>query len=217
MPKELIYTSVPYGVDPGSSGYCTVAKHKGIDRLLTKALEKMSLYEMMQSDIKPVVRSYRILHLNTGNFFVLSRICYSGSDHTGRTNYLAHHLVYDESEITQLSISPAEILLSGQGWLNEWPKGAPPALFSDGEQKVVPPPRDSALAEAELWKSITGNEALAAELPARGAWKFAGTQQDQDSTLRIISEFSALQPQGYNQNIWELTFTTFPQPIPNGS
>ena len=92
MPLELIFTSVPKGVKPGSSGYCTVAKHKGIDRLLDQAVEKICYYELMNHPAKPVVCAYRIMNLNTGVFHVLTRTVYSGSDHTGRTNYISHNL-----------------------------------------------------------------------------------------------------------------------------
>ena len=96
MPLELIFTSVPKGVKPGSTGYCTVAKHKGIDRLLDQAIEKICYYELMNHPAKPVVCSYRIMRLNTGIFHVLTRTVYSGSDHTGRTNYLSHNLIFDQ-------------------------------------------------------------------------------------------------------------------------
>ena len=36
--------------------------------------------------------------------------------------------------------------------------------------------------------------------------------EDHEITPRLISEFAALQPTGYNQNAWELTFTTYLQP-----
>ena len=71
MPRELIFTSVPKGVKPGSTGYCTVAKHKGIDRLLDQAVEKLCFYELMKLAIKPVVHNYSILSLNTGTFMSL--------------------------------------------------------------------------------------------------------------------------------------------------
>ena len=71
MPKELIFTSVPTGINPGSTGYCTVAKHKDIDRLLERELETISFYELMDVEYKPVVHAYRVLRINTGTFYVL--------------------------------------------------------------------------------------------------------------------------------------------------
>ena len=122
MPRELIFTSVPNGVDPGTSGYCTVAKHKGIDRILTKTLEDLSFYEMMEFRPKTSCTLLQNSKAQYRNFLLTLSICYSGSDHTGRTNYLAHHLIFEYSEIYSLNVTPAEILLFGSGWLDVWPR-----------------------------------------------------------------------------------------------
>ena len=139
MPRELIFTSVPKGVKPGSTGYCTVAKHKGIDRLLDQAVEKLCFYELMKLATKPVVHNYSILSLNTGTFHVLTRTCYSGSDHTGRTNYISHNLIFDQSEIYSQQVSPAEIFLRGTGWLSVWPQGQSPTFFEEAYVKSQSP------------------------------------------------------------------------------
>ena len=138
MPFELIYTSVPRGVKPGSSGYCTVAKHKGIDRLLDQAVEEISYDELMNHPDKPVVHNYRIIVLNTGTFHVLTRTAYSGSDHTGRTNYISHNLIFEQSETYSQRVSPAEIFLS-EGCLEIWEQGRPPAFLEEGTCMVALP------------------------------------------------------------------------------
>ena len=217
MPKELIFTSAPNGVDPGSSGYCTVAKHKGIDRLLTKALEGISYYEMMNDPEKPVVRTYRILRLKTGIFCVLSRIGYSGSDHTGRTNYIAHHLVFEHSEVYALAVTPAEILLYGKGWLEEWPQGTPASYLQEGQTQITLPSRESSLQSGSTWQKVAGSPELAHELGLKFPWKFVGKGSEQETSLSLVAEFGALQASGYNQKAWELTFSTFLQPSDKAS
>jgi len=213
MPRELIFTSVPSGVNPGSTGYCTVAKHKGIDRLLDRAVEEISFYEMMNSPTKPVVHAYRILRLNTGTFHVLSRIAYSGSDHTGRTNYIAHNLIFDQAETYAQTVSPAEIFLSGTGWLSEWPKGAPPAFLSEGTCKVSLPAASSTHASLQTWTNFTGKGALAHELGGRGQWKFITQGGDHQSALSLIAEYACLPGTANQQLCWsQHSFTTYLQP-----
>jgi hypothetical protein len=213
MPRELIFTSVPSGVNPGSTGYCTVAKHKGIDRLLDQALEEICFYEMMNAAAKPVVHAYRIVHLNTGTFHVLTRISFSGSDHTGRTNYLAHNLIFDQAETYAQTVSPAEIFLNGTGWLSAWPKGAPPAFLNEGTCKVSLPASSSAHSSLQTWANFTGNGNLAHELGGRGQWKFMTQGGDHQSSLSLIAEFASLPGTPNQQLCWsQLTFTTYLQP-----
>ena len=213
MPRELIFTSVPSGISPGSTGYCTVAKHKGIDRLLDQAIEEICFYEMMNSATKPVVHAYRILRLNTGTFHVLTRISFSGSDHTGRTNYLAHNLIFDQAETYAQTVSPAEIFLSGAGWLSAWPKGAPPAFLNEGTCKVSLPASSSAHSTLQTWNNLTGNGKLAHELGGRGQWKFLTQEGEHQSALSLIAEFASLADTPNRQLCWnQLTFTTYLQP-----
>ena len=64
MPRELIFTSVPAGLKPGSTGYCTVARHEDMDPMLERELERLSFYEM-SGGLRPVIHAYRILRLQT--------------------------------------------------------------------------------------------------------------------------------------------------------
>ena len=212
MPRELIFTSVPKGVKPGSTGYCTVAKHKGIDRLLDQALEKLCFYELMKLPTKPVVHNYSILSLNTGTFHVLTRTCYSGSDHTGRTNYISHNLIFDQSEIYSQQVSPAEIFLRGTGWLSVWPQGQSPTFFQEGTCKVLIPAPSGNPSHLPTWDQLTGKSLLAHELKGYPKWKFITEGGEHHKTLSLLSEFAWLDP-SYLQLSWsQLTFTTYLQP-----
>ena len=212
MPRELIFTSVPKGVKPGSTGYCTVAKHKGIDRLLDQAVEKLCFYELMKLPNKPVVNNYTILSLNTGTFYVLTRTCYSGSDHTGRTNYLSHNLIFDQTEIFSQPVSPAEIFLKGTGWLSTWPQGQPPTYLVEGVCKVSIPVPSGNLSNLPTWAQLTGKSSLAHELKGYPRWKIITEGGDHNKTLSLLSEFAWLDP-SYLQLSWsQLTFTTYLQP-----
>ena len=44
MSQELIYTSAPRGLKPGSQGFCTVVSTQGISASLVQRLEALSGY-----------------------------------------------------------------------------------------------------------------------------------------------------------------------------
>jgi hypothetical protein len=211
VPRELIFTSVPSGLKPGSSGYCTVARHEDMDPMLERELERLSFYEM-DGGLHPVIHAFRILRLQSGNHYVLSRICYSGSDHTGRTNYIAHHLVFDETETYSLGgASPADYFLDTIGWLDEWPKGKQPVLFGPGEGEKAPCPASPPPASNSTWARITGDPLNAHEPLYRDNWRFITSDGRHAETLSLLSEFCS-QPEVNVQCAWgTYTFTTFLQ------
>lgn len=214
MPKELIFTSVPTGINPGSTGYCTVAKHKDIDRLLERELETISFYELMDVEYKPVVHAYRVLRINTGTFYVLSRISFSGSDHTGRTNYLAHNLIFDESEVMSMQASPADFFLDGKGWLSSWPTDRSPIFYNPGQGEkslFLNPFLRNDLAQP-TWTALTGRPHSACELFYYGQLKFLTIGGDYKKMLGLLSEFSLVANEARKQWVWEhFTFTSYLQ------
>ena len=121
MAYQLLFTSVPAGLKPGTSGYTTAAHTQGMPDELIAALEAVSGYDHLATrdpsfgGPNPSIYRYQILQLNAGTFFVLSILQDSGADHTGRTNYLAQHLVIESYELNVLQqspeINPASILL----------------------------------------------------------------------------------------------------------
>jgi hypothetical protein len=212
MPTELIFTSAPEGIKPGSSGYCTVARHEEMDPFLERALEGISFYEM-DGALRPFIHAFRILRLQTGNFYVLSRICYAGSDHTGRFNYLAHHLTFSESEIFAESLpSPADYLLESDRWLDQWPSGKRPTLFSKGEG-ATPLFLDKPLpVQGNDWERITGDARNAAEIFYRRDWRIVTASGDHYVPLSLLSESCASAAVDVSWKWQTLTFTTFLQP-----
>ena len=147
---------------------------------------------------------------------MLTRISFSGSDHTGRTNYLAHNLIFDQAETYAQTVSPAEIFLSGTGWLSVWAIGAPPAFQDEGTCRVALPASSSAHSFLQNWANFTGNGNLAHELGGRGQWKFITQGGEHQSALSLIAEFASLPGTPNQQLCWsQLTFTTFLQPSDN--
>ena len=113
MSFELIYTSVPRGLKPGSSGFCIAAATAALSRQVMTQLEQLSGYEFCYNISDPKA------HLNPVNYShvritvagearsVLSRVAFSGADYSGRTNKIAHHFL----------LEPNENVPNGPGWM----------------------------------------------------------------------------------------------------
>ena len=113
MARQLIFTSSPQGLEPGRTGYCTVARHKDLRNRLVRELERLSVYDFNQQGEGPKVEiaTYRKLALGSEDYFVVSRIRDAGLDYTNRTNYIAHHLILD-SCLLYTSPSPRDLSTS---------------------------------------------------------------------------------------------------------
>src|SRR5690606_29192447 len=97
MSQELIYTSAPRGLKPGSRGFCTVQSTQGMARKLADQLENLSGYRYVfpphgpQAALNPVAWSHWKLTVGGRPMHVLSRIADAGLDYTQRTNKFVHH------------------------------------------------------------------------------------------------------------------------------
>ena len=116
MPWQLIFTSVPRGLTPGQSGYCTVARSKEMREGLASKLEKLSYYHP-KSDGE-MICAYRILELRGSRYHVLTRIGDAGLDFTKRRKFLAHHLVFLPEALPV--DSPSRIFAEWPGWKKRW-------------------------------------------------------------------------------------------------
>ena len=92
MSLELIYTSAPNGLRPGSNGFCTVAATGGMSKGVASKLEGLSAYDFHYSlsDPQAAKNPANFSHITTkfgGNTYsVLSRVGFCGPDFTGRAN-----------------------------------------------------------------------------------------------------------------------------------
>jgi len=124
MPEQLIFTSAPRGLKAGSGGYCTVAQSRNLRDGLILPLEQLSYYSHLalpgQESLakNPIICAYRKLTLTGTEYRILTRIVDAGADHTGRSNYLAHHLIF-ENDWRNIP-SPAVIFKSWQCWHKTW-------------------------------------------------------------------------------------------------
>ena len=113
---ELIYTSAPRGLIAGRSGFSTVAVTDGFPPNLISAIENMSGYKTLFQPGDPNEKSnpvnYSCQHYFSGStrYTVLSKIAFAGLSYTGRTNILAHHLIFTREEFGVLPHGAAPIL-----------------------------------------------------------------------------------------------------------
>ena len=137
MSQELIYTSAPRGLKPGSQGFCTVVSTQGISASLAQRLEALSGYRHVfpppdpNARLNPVLFSHLVFSVAGRRCHVLSRVCDAGLDHTQRTNKFAHHVVLDPAEARAgrpgLAACRARVHAIDLGRRAQGPAGRPPA------------------------------------------------------------------------------------------
>ena len=207
--QELLYTSVPRGLKPGSRGFSTVLSTQGMVAPLAAALEALSGYRPVfpighaRVAENPVVYSHLKLQVAGKSWYVLSRVADYGLDYSQRTNKLAHHLVLDKSELP--AAGPASLLRASGIMRESW----------EGEPKIVPPKPMSKHPIApsgmcQSWKEMTGDAGWAGVLaesflkdPNRPVILLFEPGQD----LRpLIDESLSLLPA---ERRWDVTFSTY--------
>lgn len=207
MIKQLIFTSSPIGLEPGRTGYCTVARDRNLSARLVREIERISVLDFSASGgLTPKVAAFRFLQVGSNDVCLLSRIRSSGYDYTNRTNYIAHHLIIDSAEIADMP-TPAQILAHWDGWLDEWSEN--PRYLDESSS-----PDLSSCGLDSSGRSITwfqwGGDEKSAEIPMRGKSIFRINPGDEERLLLLFAESSA-KFESPNK-AWQVPFTTFLQP-----
>ena len=204
MTHELVYTSAPRGLHPGSNGYCTVAQTDGMPRALVEQLEALSGYRHLRvgpdpdANDNPVAYAHAVASAGGRTYHVLSRIADSGLDHTGRSNYLAHHVALTTSELPRQGPAAA---------CEAWPF----ETAWDGTTGSLPPNRtadgSSEAGRCERWEEATGDAGwggvLAGATSGEPAYLVFTPGQD---VLGLMVEALALVPP---EERWRVTFNTY--------
>jgi|GEM_PF-6588481 len=220
MAFELVYTSVPQGIRPGSSGFCTVAYTNGLAANLILQLEGMSAYKAYfphydeNANNNPVSYSHYIYSNSGGRHHILSRVCFYGLDYTKRSNKLAHHLVVSQQEANASDGGPASVFRQDGLFFTEWTGG--PELFP--KQKAIGP-ADEPLRTAQTWQEYTGDAGWAGVLaeaylksPAKPVFIIFDPLRHTD-TLSLVSEAMMLLPR---EARWKVSFNTYLTTLPAG-
>jgi len=224
MPWQLIYTSAPRGLSSGQSGFCTVARSADLREALVQRLEQISSYHYLNAaeaaltNRNPVICAYRILDLRGTKYHVLTRIQPCGLDFTSRTNHLAHHLVFQASELGALP-SPACVLRYWDGWLASWQEE--PRLLGDLSPEALGAAARFCL-PAQTWLRVTGDAGRAAGLLEsaciRGCYLVCPTGGEGLVLEMFCETLQLLNLNGqYPLRPWRHPFTTFLQAEDNAA
>ena len=210
MSSELIVTSASRGLQAGRSGFTTVLCTRGMHPDLVSRLEAASAYRHVfpHGDPRnPVILSYTSKPSAIGDVWVLSRIGDAGTDYTGRSNKIAHHIALQPADLAALGQSNPAALLSAlvasRGLLPKW-EGDP--RESPTPPRLPSPPSSPSL--CERWGSVTGDPGWAGVLVERAlnrevTWVIAPAGID---LLELFAEALALV---HPAQRWQIPFTTY--------
>lgn len=216
MSQELIYTSAPRGLKPGSRGFCTVVSTQGMPAALAQRLEALSGYRPVygpqdpNARLNPVACSHLLLSVSGRRLHVLSRVCDAGLDYTQRTNKFAHHVVLDGPEL--VPAGPAWLLAAPEFMQATW----------DGEPKILPAGRRPPMAAqpaavCAAWQQATGDAGwggVLAETASNGAVRPAVIVfRPGIDPLPLVAESLALLPP---EARWNVAFSTYFSKLPPG-
>jgi len=213
MPQQLIYTSAPRGLVAGRSGHCTVARSALMREALMLQLEKFCYYQHLSlsgGQDRPIF-TCRIIDIRGTRFHVLSRIQDAGLDFTGRTNFIAHHLVFTPEEIRQHPTPPV-ILRDWPGWVTLWTKE--PQLLESEDWSQLSDLAGKTSMPAQTWRQITGDAANGyGLLEARVGASFRVDVQADETVLKLFAESVELLEtrdarKDFRAAAWQYTFTT---------
>lgn len=221
MSQELIYTSVPRGLRPGSSGFCTVAMTAQMPNSLVERLESLSAYRPVyqlgdpQAPKNPVNWAHWRVTIRDTAYSVISRVAFAEADYTGRSNKFAHHVVLNPDE--RPPAGPASTLRQmfrdgfiESGWTGE------PRLLEPGRVRI--PDGDRPAQSCTHWQRAAGDAGWAGILadafradPAKPAHIIYTAGKD---ILPLIEEALALLPPPMR---WQVTFSTYFTDLPMGA
>ena len=193
MPQQLIYTSIKQGLDVGRSGYCTVARTKGMRRALEIELEALSHFDFKKGASKRIL-SFRTVSIGNERYYVCTNTNDCGFDYTGRTNFICHHVVFSSNELSQFGV-PADFLANWRGWNTSWHEAA--RELSPDEFAPFAPTR---FGKGE-WARISKSKQA---MPIDSSMRYLFNGIDENVFLKLLSESENIS--GYNA--WETTFTT---------
>jgi hypothetical protein len=165
MAHQIVATSVPRGLD-GVSGYQTVLKSASIPPRLFDRLKARSGYSHRYphgDSRNPVIYLHRVEELGGGRWHVLGCIRDAGSDHTGRSNFLAHMLGIDAAEARGKLGGPAAAAMARGCFVEKWDGPPEPAALAKTLVAADRPPQSG---DVPAWTAAGLDPGLAGDLAA---------------------------------------------------
>jgi hypothetical protein len=176
-------------------------------------LEKFCYYQHLSlsgGQERPIF-ACRIVDIRGSRFHVLSRIQDAGLDFTGRTNFIAHHLVFTPEEIRQFPTPPV-ILRDWPGWMKSWTKE--PQLLENEDWAELTALAGKTNVPAQTWQRVTGDAVNGyGLLEARAGTSFRVDDQPDETILELLAESLELLEvrdtrRDFHTAAWNYTFTT---------
>lgn len=209
MIYELLVTSAKRALQAGRSGFAAVMRTRGMHPELQSRLEALSGYRHLfpQGDPRnPVIIAHSVIDSVAGSFSVFSRTVDAGSDYSGRSNKLSHHLALDASELRNATrSSPAATLQWLQrngrfatGWEGD------PREQEPGSPIMFPPAEP---AKCVAWETVGGDAGWAGMLVDRtlqGVSTWIIVTADVDPVGLLAEAMALLEP----SKRWAVSFTT---------
>ena len=218
MAYQLIYTSVSRGLIPGRSGYTVAARHRQIRDRMVSDIERISGYTFATSGVSPVIYAHRRISCSGKDYHVLTRNMDAGSDYTGRTNHLAHHLICEPEEISGCGASPAEIL-HGFNWLESY--ADEPRYLEEHEIIDLGQFSGTFKLPAKNWQGVrgaAGDAALLIDEKGKPGSAFVVASSTDDTTARkLLALYAESLQLGTSPDdipaTWKASFTTYLQQV----
>jgi hypothetical protein len=176
-------------------------------------LEKLSYYQhlSLSGGQERPIHCCRLVDIRGSRYHVLSRIQDAGLDFTGRTNFLAHHLVFTPEEVRQFP-SPPVILRGWSGWMKSWSKE--PQLLENEHWSSLPGLSGGASVPATTWQRVTGDGTNGyGLLESRAGTAFLVDNLAEEAILALFAESLELLElrdprRDFRATAWQYTFTT---------
>ncbi len=208
---ELIYTSAEKGLRAGSRGFCTVAITAGLTRSIITRLERLSSYEFLyelssnSNLIYPINYMHTILSIDSRKINVISRVGFSGTDYSGRTNKIAHHIIVENSE--QEIAGPLKLicLMEQKGiFYHQWDK-VPKELPKKNLNELINM-KDVSIASPmpEMWDKYSNSINAAISNLRKNQYIYIAYKPEIDILPLLISAF-----EGLRFDNWKYSFATY--------
>lgn len=217
MIYELVYTSARHGLKTGSHGFCTVAQTDGMSTAHVQLAESLSGYRNLYQPHdpnytkNPIAFSHYVATVGGEQLSVLSRVAAYGTDYSGRTNKLAHHVIVPAAE--RPPGGPGSLVLDPGFFLTEWKED--PCVLTPG--KAMPPVAETSYA-AGLWQAACGDAGWAGVLaqtfldaPGKDSYIVFSPGAE---LLPLLCEALRLLPPAER---WRVTFSTYFSSCPRTS
>ncbi len=215
MIEEILYTSAPKGLKPGSQGFCTVSSTVGMAQSTAERLEALSGYRHAfpltdpRAALNPLNHSHLTLRLAGRPTHVLSRIANAGHDYSGRSNKLAHHLAFEQK--AAWPCGPARMLQATGVMVIAWDG----TLQTFAPRTLAAPPLPGRI-PLSAWKQCSGDHGWAgwvAEQLLQQPLPLHVIFAPNTPTLDLVREVLDLLPPARR---WDITFSTYFTRLPAG-